>query len=198
MKLLDTLVAEMKSDVEIKDRRYNFKTYKKCFLGNEAVDWLLQNTAANTRVEALFVGQLMVSRCVRWAARCWWRLLAVHRGALRSAALSQSNDICLHRGFIAHVVNQHTLKDKRLFYRFVEAAREKRSLGSDYSGSSHTGSASSTDSTDSSSTTRSSNASTCSYKASTLGAGGTIVCAHKVLVDLERKEGAFGDGGCVD
>ena len=65
MKLLDTLVAEMKNDIEIKDRRYNFKTYKKCFLGNEAVDWLLQSTAANTRVEALFVGQLMVSRCAR-------------------------------------------------------------------------------------------------------------------------------------
>ncbi|HHP7230423.1 MAG TPA: mechanosensitive ion channel domain-containing protein [Xenococcaceae cyanobacterium] len=57
------LTTAMRGDkgVEIKDRRYNFKTYRKTFLGSDAVNWLIQYEKA-TRVEAIAIGQLMIEQ----------------------------------------------------------------------------------------------------------------------------------------
>ncbi|MGK7902590.1 MAG: mechanosensitive ion channel domain-containing protein [Hormoscilla sp.] len=46
--------------VEIKDRRSGLKLFSKCFVGCEAVDWLMENEKA-TRPEAITIGELMVS-----------------------------------------------------------------------------------------------------------------------------------------
>ncbi|KAL6051712.1 putative Proliferation-associated serine/threonine protein kinase [Balamuthia mandrillaris] len=43
--------------VSVKDRKYHLKTYKKCFVGREAVDWLVQYLKLEDRVDAVSVGQ---------------------------------------------------------------------------------------------------------------------------------------------
>ena len=45
--------------VTVQDRRYILRVFPKCFLGNEAVSWLVENTRL-TRAEALSLGQRML------------------------------------------------------------------------------------------------------------------------------------------
>jgi len=42
---------------EVRDRSYHLKTYPACFVGSEAVDWLVQNWGARSREEAVQLGQ---------------------------------------------------------------------------------------------------------------------------------------------
>jgi potassium-dependent mechanosensitive channel len=49
------------SGVEIKDRRYLVNIYPKCFVGSEAVDWLVRNQRT-TKEGAVRIGQLLVNR----------------------------------------------------------------------------------------------------------------------------------------
>jgi hypothetical protein len=60
---LEALAAAMQSKggVEIQDRRYRLKIYASCFVGAEAVDWLVQNRGYS-RQEAAEVGQEMMRR----------------------------------------------------------------------------------------------------------------------------------------
>jgi len=59
----EAIVTAMRGDngIEIKDRRYGFKIYRKTFLGSEAVEWLMEHERA-TRVEAIAIGQLMIEQ----------------------------------------------------------------------------------------------------------------------------------------
>jgi hypothetical protein len=45
--------------VEVKDRKYHNKTYEKCFVGSEAVDWL-QKHLGISRSEAESYGQALI------------------------------------------------------------------------------------------------------------------------------------------
>jgi len=45
------------SGVEVKDRKYHLKTYKKCFVGSEAVDWLVAKLNLVDREDAVSVGR---------------------------------------------------------------------------------------------------------------------------------------------
>ncbi|RDD39738.1 Glutathione peroxidase [Trichoplax sp. H2] len=45
------------SGISIKDRIYHFRTYAKCFIGSEAVDWFVKENLADDRKEAIKVGQ---------------------------------------------------------------------------------------------------------------------------------------------
>jgi hypothetical protein len=38
--------------IKIQDRKYHFRTYKECFVSNEAVDWLLKYTQIISREDA--------------------------------------------------------------------------------------------------------------------------------------------------
>ena len=96
----------MVNQIKIKDRKYHFRTYKRCFLGCEAVDWLFSNTAARTREEALLLGQIMEERYV--AALLLRRLTSCTRSSCLTLNCS---------GLIEHVTKDHTLKDEKLFYR---------------------------------------------------------------------------------
>jgi potassium efflux system protein len=62
---LETLVARLRgaSGLDIGDRRHRFTTYPRCFVGREAVDWLVQREAF-TRDEAVRLGQLLLERDV--------------------------------------------------------------------------------------------------------------------------------------
>lgn len=58
------LAMEMHAEnggVEIKTRRHKLKLYQRCFLGNEAVDWMTKN-AKVSREEAINLGQKMIDR----------------------------------------------------------------------------------------------------------------------------------------
>jgi len=47
--------------VDIRDRRFRFQVYNQCFLGSDAVNWLIKHEKA-TREEAILMGQLMVEQ----------------------------------------------------------------------------------------------------------------------------------------
>ncbi|WP_041698930.1 mechanosensitive ion channel domain-containing protein [Thalassoporum mexicanum] len=58
---LETLAAKMRAPdgVEVKDRRYLFNVFERCFVGAEAVQWLMR-ICGMTKTEALRAGQLLI------------------------------------------------------------------------------------------------------------------------------------------
>ena len=58
------LVKEFQQGIEIKNRKYKLKTYKHCFIGSEAVQWLVDHHWARSREEAVVVGNLLLSKYV--------------------------------------------------------------------------------------------------------------------------------------
>ncbi|KJE92479.1 hypothetical protein CAOG_08700 [Capsaspora owczarzaki ATCC 30864] len=57
---LDILAARMMSSLEVKDRKFLLRTYKDCFVGTEAVDWLLSRGVAEDEEDAVRIGNLMI------------------------------------------------------------------------------------------------------------------------------------------
>ncbi|MCC0177541.1 hypothetical protein I4641_11185 [Waterburya agarophytonicola K14] len=57
------IASKMRSDkgVEIKTRRHKLKLYQRCFLGNEAVDWISKEVKIS-RSDAIKVGQKMLEK----------------------------------------------------------------------------------------------------------------------------------------
>ena len=45
--------------VQVKNRKYRFKTYKRCFVGSEAVDFMVQSGWAKSREQAVLIGQML-------------------------------------------------------------------------------------------------------------------------------------------
>jgi hypothetical protein len=39
---LKELANQARQEIEIKDRKYHFKTYSQCFVGSDLVKWLLE------------------------------------------------------------------------------------------------------------------------------------------------------------
>lgn len=67
---IDNLLVRFRKSVEIKDRKYRLSTYKKCFVGSDAVQWLVTSGTTETREDAVRVGQTLVDsgyieHCVR-------------------------------------------------------------------------------------------------------------------------------------
>lgn len=58
---LDEIAAQFRTGVEIKDRKYRLSTYKQCFIGREAVDFIVRDGLASTREEAVQLGQSIMS-----------------------------------------------------------------------------------------------------------------------------------------
>ncbi len=56
---LKTLAAQMRSGITIADRRYRLNLYPQCFIGSEAVDWLMETQKA-TKEEAIRLGQALI------------------------------------------------------------------------------------------------------------------------------------------
>lgn len=59
---IQDLLIEMRGSegITIKDRRHNFKLYRKSFLASEAVDWLMK-TQNITREDAIEIGQTLIN-----------------------------------------------------------------------------------------------------------------------------------------
>eukprot|EP01084_Bolivina_argentea_P302804 522712_1 len=59
--LLDELKTKLKNGIEIKDRRYNFKTYPKCFIGKDVVTYMFKNKICKSREEGVILGKMLLS-----------------------------------------------------------------------------------------------------------------------------------------
>ena len=58
---LSQLTKNLHDSLEIKDRNYMLKTYKSCFVANEAIDWLVKNEESiKTRNDAIELCQLLM------------------------------------------------------------------------------------------------------------------------------------------
>lgn len=67
---LNQFVESFKRNVPIKDRRWRLQVYKSCFVGSEAVQWMVTSGIARTREDAVKLGLLMqeegfIEHCVR-------------------------------------------------------------------------------------------------------------------------------------
>ncbi len=62
---IKNLIAKMRGEdgLEIKTRRYQLKLYKRCFVGSEAVDWLV-NYLKISRTQAVAIGKKLVHKKV--------------------------------------------------------------------------------------------------------------------------------------
>ncbi len=62
---IEELVNKMRGPegIEIRDRRYRLNIYPACFIGSEAVDWLVQKHNC-TREEAIELGQILIERSI--------------------------------------------------------------------------------------------------------------------------------------
>ena len=57
------IATQMRADkgVEVRTRRHKLKLYQRCFLGNEAVDWIVEKVKVS-RPDAVKIGQKMVEK----------------------------------------------------------------------------------------------------------------------------------------
>eukprot|EP01094_Clydonella_sp_ATCC50884_P017351 TRINITY_DN2_c0_g3_i2.p1 TRINITY_DN2_c0_g3~~TRINITY_DN2_c0_g3_i2.p1 ORF type:complete len:320 (-),score=98.49 TRINITY_DN2_c0_g3_i2:33-992(-) len=58
------LVEMMRWGIEICDRKHRTKTYHTCFVGSEAVDWLMRTLKMDAREDAVDVAQMLIDRSV--------------------------------------------------------------------------------------------------------------------------------------
>lgn len=56
---LECVGEALRSGVQVKDRKYRLQTYKQCFVGKEAVDFLVDNGYAGSRADAVMIGQAL-------------------------------------------------------------------------------------------------------------------------------------------
>ncbi|KAI0558906.1 Pyridine nucleotide-disulfide oxidoreductase [Gracilaria domingensis] len=56
---LGDLAARFRNNVTVKDRHYRLQTYKQCFVGSEAVQWLVTSGTAHSRADAVRLGLMM-------------------------------------------------------------------------------------------------------------------------------------------
>lgn len=56
---LDSLAARMRAAVPIKSRSYRLRSFDACFVGREAVDWLVEQRIVQTRETAVVLGEVL-------------------------------------------------------------------------------------------------------------------------------------------
>ena len=49
--------------LKVLERKNGLKTYKKCFVGAEAVDWMVNHLQLDSRELAVEIGNILISRC---------------------------------------------------------------------------------------------------------------------------------------
>lgn len=67
---IESLLVRFRKNVQIKDRKYRLSTYRKCFLGSDAVQWLVTSGITGNREDAVRLGQTLqqsgyIEHCVR-------------------------------------------------------------------------------------------------------------------------------------
>ena len=64
------IADDLKVCLDIQDRTYRLKKYKKCFVATEAVDVMIENGMADTREEAVLVGRHLQKKQHLWNHVC--------------------------------------------------------------------------------------------------------------------------------
>ena len=62
---LDVIAAKFRAGVKVKNRKYRLVSFKQCFVGREAVDFMVENKLSRSRAEAVevrFVCRLLSRR----------------------------------------------------------------------------------------------------------------------------------------
>merc|ERR1711860_323747 len=60
-KELEELTAKLRANLDIKDRKYLMTTYPQCFIGNEAVTFMVENDISSSRESAVELGKLLMA-----------------------------------------------------------------------------------------------------------------------------------------
>ena len=63
-KHLEDIAVAFRENVELEDRRFRLKTFKGCFVGLEAVDYLVKSGAAPSRQDAVELGNALMASYV--------------------------------------------------------------------------------------------------------------------------------------
>lgn len=56
---LEEIAESFKKNVKVSDQKYHLKTYKNCFVGKEAVDYLVKSGTATSREDAVQIGRAL-------------------------------------------------------------------------------------------------------------------------------------------
>ena len=56
----EQLAARMARSIKVCDRQYRFVTYERCFVGSEAVQWMLDSRLVNSEAAAVALGNQMI------------------------------------------------------------------------------------------------------------------------------------------
>ena len=122
----DELCHLMRDELEVRDRFYHMKRYRRCFLGTDAVRWIA-NAIATANANATANGTATATAAAA-AAATTARIsgespaVAPPREPLREGAVAEAlvvGNQMLAVGLFRHVVDGHQLENKKLFYRFA-------------------------------------------------------------------------------
>ena len=53
---LESVTERLEQGLEVKDRRYHLKSYKNCFVGSDAVQFMVSSGLTSTEEDALLLG----------------------------------------------------------------------------------------------------------------------------------------------
>ena len=57
-------MRDKEKGLKLKTRHHFFKSYKKCFVGSDCVDWLMENMHEGSREQAVALGQMLMRRSI--------------------------------------------------------------------------------------------------------------------------------------
>lgn len=57
---LESVTERLEQGLEVKDRRYHLKSYKNCFVGSDAVQFMVSSGLTSTEEDALLLGNLLL------------------------------------------------------------------------------------------------------------------------------------------
>lgn len=63
LQMLDAVAADLRSNMEVRDRKYHLRTYGRCFVASDAVDYLVNNDSAAYAGELIETRQDAVDAC---------------------------------------------------------------------------------------------------------------------------------------
>ena len=58
------LMRDKEKGLKLKTRHHFFKSFKKCFVGSDCVDWLMENIHEPSREQAVALGQMLMRRSI--------------------------------------------------------------------------------------------------------------------------------------
>lgn len=99
--------SDPKCGIEVKNRTWHARTYEACFVGSEAVDWMVRTLELPSREDAVAIGKILSTGFFK-------NKYIIH---ILLIFVGQS---LMYRGIIQHVCNSEPFADHFFFYSFTE------------------------------------------------------------------------------